>query len=373
MNAASARVIGLIADPNDIDQLNLDDWSKIISIARGANLLGLLCERLRQTGASIPSQVQRHLDGAALLSQRQRESVRWEAHQLAAALKPLNNTPVLVLKGAAYVLGNLPNRTGRLFGDIDILAPKAMLSDVEMTLMTHGWVSYKQSEYDQRYYRKWMHELPPMVHIRRGTVLDVHHALLPITCRQKPDSQKIIDASSEIPGLSPLRLPCPQDLLLHSITHLFHEGELHNGLRDLFDIDGLVRHFADTIPDFWSTLLARAEELQLTKQLILGAHFSHKLLGTPIPVAALDELRERDGNRPVVSWILDALYSDALLPMHPECDSSITAFARLIIYVRAHWLRMPPHLLGMHLSRKAWKSLFPDKPRTLAATENARR
>lgn len=370
MNTASKRLIGLIAHPNNLDQLSLNDWSQVVSVARAANLLGLLCERIKNYGASIPNQVQRHLDGAANLSKRQRESVRWEIHELARALAPLE-TPVLLLKGAAYVAGNLPTRIGRLFGDIDILVPRTMLADVELSLMTHGWASFKQSRYDQRYYRQWMHELPPMVNIHRGTVLDIHHTLLPLTSRYKPDPQKLIDASSQISGLSPLRIPSPLDLLIHSITHLFHEGELHNGLRDLFDIDGLIQHFAMNIPDFWMALLARAEELQLTEQLFLGLFFSKKLLKTPIPNDILNECQRLNGTTANVTWLIDTLYSESLLPIHSQCNSPITEVARWLIYLRAHWLRMPPHLLGMHLSRKAWKSIFPEKPRTLAATENA--
>lgn len=248
-----------------------------------------------------------------------------------------------------------------------------MLADVESTLMIHGWSSFKQSQYDQRYYRQWMHELPPMVNIHRGTVLDIHHTLLPLTSRSKPDPQKLIDASGPILGLSPLRLPSHLDLLIHSITHLFHEGELHNGLRDLFDIDGLTQHFAASAPDFWKTLVERSEELQLTKQLFLGLYFSKKLLGTPIPLNTLDECRRLNGRSANVSWLMDTLYSESLRPIHSQCNSPITTFARWLIYLRAHWLRMPPHLLGMHLSRKAWKSVFPDTPHTLPATENALR
>ena len=39
------------------------------------------------------------------------------------------------------------------------------------------------SAYDQRYYREWMHELPPLLHVRRQTALDVHHAIAPETAR----------------------------------------------------------------------------------------------------------------------------------------------------------------------------------------------
>lgn len=370
MKPATKRLIDVMRDPSVAGRFSLRDWSQVISVARAANLIGTLSERLNRNQVSVPAEAKRHLDGVAQLSERQRESVRWEAHQLAKALEDLQ-IPVLLLKGSAYVLGGIPTSIGRLFGDIDILVPRSALGNVELAMMTNGWVSAKKSEYDQRYYRQWMHELPPMVNVRRGTVLDIHHTILPLTSRQAPDPQKLIDASVEIPGLAPLRIPCPQDMLIHSITHLFHEGELHNGLRDLFDIDGLIRYFADSVPGFWDTLIDRAEDLNLTDSLFLGLHFADKLLGTPIPVSALRECGRQGAPSSPVLRLLDAAYVKSLQPIHPECGSSATSFARWLLYVRAHWLRMPPHLLAIHLSRKAWKNAFPDKQPTTGTPPDA--
>ena len=74
--------------------------------------------------------------------------------------------------------------------------------EVEGALMLHGWSTTHHDAYDQRYYRKWMHELPPLKHNTRGTVLDVHHAILPVTARLKPDSRKLLAASR------PIAAPC---------------------------------------------------------------------------------------------------------------------------------------------------------------------
>ena len=51
--------------------------------------------------------------------------------------------------------------------------------------------------------------------------------------------------------------------------------------------------------------------------------------------------------------MMDALFHRALLPIHPSCDDHFTSAARLALYVRGHWLRMPPRLLVPHLARKA--------------------
>jgi hypothetical protein len=369
MKKAAIQFIEALRDPGACNQLTPREWAQLISVARSANLLGTLGNRLlKNSGCAVLPEAKRHLLGMLQLSERQHESVRWETFQLVRALEHLG-IPVLLLKGAAYVLGDLPVGRGRLFGDIDILVPRSALGQVEVALMTKGWTSAKYDEYDQRYYRQWMHELPPMVNVKRGTVLDIHHTLLPLTSCYHPDPQKLIDVSQALPGLDPLRIPAPQDLVIHSITHLFHEGELHNGLRDLFDIDSLLRHFAATTPDFWNILLDRAEELHLGYPVFLGLHFSSRVLATPIPTEILQSASQRWAPATARLKLLEWLYEKALQPMHRDCDELLTPLTRWFLYVRAHWLRMPPLLLARHLSRKAWKNLFPEKNLSSEATE----
>jgi len=47
------------------------------------------------------------------------------------------------------------------------------------------------------------------------------------------------------------------------------------------------------------------------------------------------------------------MYRRALRPDHESLSDRWTALARAGLYVRGHWLRMPPWLLAGHLARKA--------------------
>jgi hypothetical protein len=58
-----------------------------------------------------------------------------------------------------------------------------------------------------------------------------------------------------------------------------------------------------------------------------------------------------------MAWLL----AIALRPNHPSCDGPWTPLARWLLYVRAHWLRMPLRLLLPHLLRKAWERRLPTK------------
>ena len=54
---------------------------------------------------------------------------------------------------------------------------------VAEALQRRGWSMKALDEYDEQYYRQWAHELPPMTHAERETEVDIHHSILPVTCR----------------------------------------------------------------------------------------------------------------------------------------------------------------------------------------------
>jgi Uncharacterised nucleotidyltransferase len=217
--------------------------------------------------------------------------------------------------------------------------------------LRHGWEGSETSAYDQRYYREWMHEIPPMQHRRRGSVVDLHHAILPRTARIHANSAAMIDAAEPVPGHAHLFTFAPVDMVLHSATHLFHEGEFDNGLRDLFDLDALLRHFGQD-EAFWAQLPLRAQGLGLMRPLHHALRYATTLLGTPVPASVL-AAAAAGGPGPLTQRLLDTCFSRALLPLHASCDDRYSRLGRGLLYVRSHWLRMPLPLLLVHLARKA--------------------
>lgn len=166
--------------PDIVTGLTLADWDVLVRQARAAGLLGHLQARLEAEGllSSVPERPQVHLQSTRILADRQRGSVQWEVDRVCVALSHLD-IPVVLLKGAAYAVADLPPAPGRLFNDIDIMVPKTALADTESALLDAGWMTTHLDAYDQRYYRRWMHDLPPMQHIHQQTTLDIHHTILP--------------------------------------------------------------------------------------------------------------------------------------------------------------------------------------------------
>jgi hypothetical protein len=267
--------------------------------------------------------------------------------------------PVVLLKGAAYAVADLAAAQGRLFGDVDLLVPVDHLNQVEAALMLHGWSAGHVDSYDDRYYRKWMHEIPPMVHIKRGTVVDVHHNILPRTSSDQPRIDLLLAAAQRLPGTS-FYVLAPCDMVIHSAVHLFHEGELNNGLRDLFDLQALLHEFSSSDPRFWSQLPQRAHELGLEWPLRLAFRYLRHFLGTEVPESVVTQM----GSPTIHDRLLDLIYVHSFPPDHPLSNSRGSALARWALYLRGHILRMPPRLLLPHLARKAFMRMYKTSSRS---------
>lgn len=370
MTAGDARLslqdfIGLIQQPQRWAQAPLASWDTAIRLAKRANLIGRLAHDVHQLGLleQLPPQVQPHLRSALVLTAHQRQAIAWETRHIGRALGELG-VPLVLLKGSAYAMADLQAARGRLFGDVDVLLPQSHLQQAEGALMLHGWAAGHTDPYDDRYYRRWMHELPPMTHRKRGTVIDVHHNILPLTARSVPPAALLIGSSQPVAGTD-FRMLAPCDAVIHSATHLFHEGELQNGLRDLFDLDALLVEFSQGHALFWSRLTARAQALQLAWPLFLALRYTRAVLGTPVPLEVVQAMNTQAVPRGCALKWLDALYLRALRPDHPMCSDGSVDLARAAIYVRSHYLRMPMVLLAHHLGRKAFMRLFKNTSRSV--------
>jgi hypothetical protein len=330
-----ARLLArLLADPAWARQVK--DWTSLIAIARAESLSGSLAWRLE--GQALPPRVEALLEAARRDGESSRVQALWEAEMARRALAPLG-VPVILLKGTAYAAAGLEAGLGRSIGDLDILVPRLALADVERALLAAGWEWVKEDDYDDQYYRRWMHELPPLIHRERDRMIDVHHAILPLTARPKPDMEAMIEA--RLPLGDGLFTLSPADMIVHASAHLFADGDLAGGLRNLWDIDRLLRGFAERDSGFWPALRERAARHGLLPAVARAVRLAHRLYGTPSGWSG--------------SSRTDALYARRLLA-RDGWGRTRRPLTRLGFYVRSHWLRMPPAMLARHLWVKARKT-----------------
>lgn len=341
-----------LRNPDAVAGMTAADLDLTLRVTRRVRLLGRLAADLQRAGLieSLPQVVKDQMTSAMVLANSRARLALWELDRIAWALSDHSNTNPIVMKGCAYLLLEMPNARGRIFADVDLMLPEAELENVEARLNRCGWHSRDLSPYDQNYYRNWTHELPPLVHVEREVEIDLHHNILPSTARLKPAAEALLLAAKPLPN-SGYRVLADEDIVLHAMTHLMFGDDLVEKLRELVDIDDLLRKFAETDDTFWQRLTVRAGKLDLRRPAYYSLRYVRKFLDCPVPDSTIDAIKGWAPPAPVV-WLMDRLVPRALYPAHPDYPSQVTEFYRLLLFVRSHWIRMPPWLLAYHLSYK---------------------
>jgi hypothetical protein len=333
--SGAVSFVRALRDPHWVERLDTQGWTALLTAARAESLLGSLAHRLDPV--AVPDSVRAILDEARREGENARTKALWEAEMARRALEPLG-IPVVLLKGTAFAAAGLTAGHGRSIGDLDILVPRDSLDVVQEALLQAGWEWVKEDEYDDLYYRQWMHELPPLIHKDRDRMIDVHHTILPLTAKPRPDARALLAESVRLDN--GLRILAPADMIVHAAAHLFADGDLAGGLRNLWDIDRLVREFRGR-PGFWKDVARRARQHQLGGPVGRSLRLAASLYGTPVD----DECAGR-------TKVSDGLFRRRLLARNGWGQATRPAL-RLAFYMRSHLLRMPPLMLARHLLVKA--------------------
>lgn len=336
----------------------LPEWEHVVRLARRLRLLGRLAEALDSDGGldDLPVPVARALRAEQRFSRWHTQALRWTAERAAAALHGADYQRVL-LKGAAYLAQELPIGLGRLPSDLDLLVPRDAIGDAQRRLAAAGWQEVPLDAHDRRYYHAWSHEVPPLRHPKHMIELDLHHNILP------PLAQLRVDASLLLAESRPSRwlgwhVLHPHDQILHSAAHLVQDPELSDRVRDLVDLDQLLRQLAPDTADTaggcvaWQALLERARQLGLGMPLDLVVTLLQRRFQTPVPPAARRQLRAIGASALRRTWLRPAL-EQALTPVAPDASPHLPQrLAGALLLARYHGTRLPPRLLLVHTWHK---------------------
>ncbi|MBL8698832.1 MAG: nucleotidyltransferase family protein [Alphaproteobacteria bacterium] len=352
MDDAARALLHALREPSRLSGCPPLVLTELLGRARNCALLGRLAARARRAGvmSTLHPRLAEHFRAALIQAEAHQRMAKFEINRLQRALGALGDGMIL-LKGAAYVAAGLPAAEGRHSGDVDLLLPKSRLPAVEASLMAKGWVQEYQADYTQDYYRLWMHELPPLRHATRLSVVDIHHTILPATNRLQPDAAALIAAAVPVPGLPGVRMLDAPDMILHLAAHLAQDGDFSHSLREVVDLDDLLRHFASR-PGFWAELLRRADHHRLGRPLHYAIAMSRALLDTPVPADTILALRHFALPSPL-DRLVRAMMAASLAASGRSAVDAPTRFCREALYIRSHWLRMPPLMLARHLGRKS--------------------
>jgi len=356
---SKSLLLDFLNKPSSAADFNNQHWTLLIRTAKACKLLAHVAWVIDQHNLNsiLPEKVKNQFIAALKIAEFRQRQTLWEINRLRRALKSFDAT-VIVLKGGAYLLLKLPFAKGRLLSDVDIMVKKANINNIEQMLLEQLWESQKVDEYDQHYYRQWMHEIPPLSHPLRAVEVDIHHTIIPPTSKFKPDPNLLFTDAIKVDDIN-FKVLSPCDMVLHSAVHLFSDSDLGNKLRDLVDLDQLFRHFVSQNTNFQNHLFKRARELGLQRPLYYTFKFTHQFLGTPLTISK-QEISSISPPFPV-SWLMNTLVPLALLPENPNHHRQSVRFARWLLYIRSHYLRMPLRLLLPHLARKSLMRIKADE------------
>ncbi|GAA0369886.1 nucleotidyltransferase family protein [Bowmanella denitrificans] len=343
-----------ICQPPMVQQFCLTDWDILIQQAYSAGVLARLQWLFERDALEehIPEGCRWHFQSASRFAQMHKKNVLREVSLIREALHMTGIQPVF-LKGAAYLVCDDDCHQGRVFSDVDIFVPKASLPKVEQVLGWHGWEFAEKDDYDEKYYRQWMHEIPPLIHIERGTALDVHHNLLPLIGRIKLNAgllHKNVQTANN--GFNTL---AAQDRILHSAAHLLLNGEFEHGFRDISDIYLLIVQHSQLSSTFLPSLVERAQQLGLERILLYCLDVLEAIFSLEVSNPLYTQLTSgKSAPSPFVRGLLRFMHYRALQPHHPSCRLVGQRVALFGLFLRSHWMKMPVTILVMHLIRKMW-------------------
>ena len=334
--------------PSNFEELH---WRDVIRVAKSADVVHRLSQLVLSSDYKneIPLRVRNIFESYNRHTQLFHNQVKYECAQLIKDIQGVKLKKLLFLKGAAYVIAGSRAATGRVFSDLDVLVDRASLSNVEKRLNLVGWIPMKRDDYDQNYYRKWAHEIPPLMHNNRKTVLNVHHNIIPPVSGRAPDMSKLMASQTVVDGR--FRVLSPAAMFLHSAVHLFFKEEFVFGFRDLSDIYLLAKE-QENSAGFWSELEILSNEFDFDREVYLALRYLNLIMDWE---QAKKFEKAFEGGKPsaISTKIHDWIFLRILRPRHKGIRLQGTGFAYFLGFIRGHLKKMSIGILIYHIFGKS--------------------
>lgn len=338
-----------------VTSLSSRSLSELFIFLRAANLLSIFAHKVKRNDLldKLPENFHSHIRSNINYSERQQYQVGIEIDRINLLLKGAGVTPVF-LKGAAYNIEKAASLEGRTMSDIDILVSSSEIKKTEKSLLSLGWQAKELSNYDEKYYREFAHEIPPMFDPISGTTLDIHHNLyLPVSGKAPDESllrQNIIVSSEN-------KLVFKKHMqALHACVHLYWNEDVSSSLRDLYDFTCLCNESASE--QFWDAIIKTAKNMHLSPLLYDVICLSEFFFQLHCPLETKTQLRSHlTLFQRVRQSITRFVMKRALVPDTRACSSISLQTCRFLAYLRGHLLKMPIYVLVPHLLKKISMSL----------------
>ena len=217
-------------------------WTQLISAAREQALLGSCYYLLEDADLYqlLPEKVKNHFLSGKIYAEKQKLTILNELLQLEQIFAN-SGYPCVLLKGCAYRVAMMPHARGRVFSDIDLLVPQENFPDALKRLNNAGFLEFNMSDYDRRYYLRWSHQHPPLIHFIRHSSVDLHHHIYPVCSNENILVSPIFASAEPLVG-SAFALPSKPIMFVHASVHLFYQDETHKLVKDIWDLFEIYQH-----------------------------------------------------------------------------------------------------------------------------------
>jgi hypothetical protein len=326
-----------------VKNASTQQWTDLIHQAREQALLGSCYFLLQDAGLydSIPDKVKSHFYSGYIYAQKQKMTLIKEMLKLEPFFSDAPY-PCVLLKGCAYRLTELAMARGRVFSDIDILVPQQQFPDALQRLNEAGFIEFGMSDYDRRYYLRWSHQHPPLIHYLRGVSIDLHHHIYPVSSQENILIEPMLRQSIPLQGSS-FAVPTKALMFVHACVHLFYQDETHKLVKDLWD---LYQLYLDAIAEGEANIVQAATDLNAQAAVYYAFDVLEWLFNIDVSAQALTQLKPfaNHSQRRSMRWLLAQLFNP---------QSSCHRLAHFWWTIRGHLLKMGPMTLLYHSVAKS--------------------
>lgn len=213
--------------------------------------------------------------------------------------------PLLLLKGIALARTIYPAAWMREMVDVDVMVPRQQVEAAANALRSAGFTPATDLPLETSL--AGHHHLPPF--IRKQVPFELHWTITGHDSGLRVDTDQLWARAERI-SFGPVHAwtLCPEDVLLHLCIHAAHQYGFEMGLRPLCDLSALVS--ARPAID-WDAVVDRAHAWGAARGTYLTLALAARLLGVPVPRAALARLRADDAADDITALAIEHLFSAA--------------------------------------------------------------
>jgi hypothetical protein len=281
------------------------DWQRVAELAIRHRVAGYVLRSATAAGVEMPSPTAQKLRAEMFTSQAVVMLLEAELQGVVATLMAAN-VPVLVLKGPGLARSIYPDRTLRIYADLDLMVRKREEERAVAALIGRGYTELLyEAEASRRIHAGHVHDSGTFHRLFAGAdnraLIELHLDPLQLGLAPMLEAGRWARAVA-VPGLPGALMLGPEDQVVQLSVHQHKHG--FSRLIWLKDVDLLLRAHSDTLD--WELIHEVCRREGVGSSVWYTLRLVQVLLGTSLP-SAVSRLRPSH----VTRWLYDLVWPPA--------------------------------------------------------------